>query len=197
MNFEIYKHKLDLNIDEINSNLSTVFGLEKFKMPKLIHLTREQITYMLDRFGQKKNLPKIAVVSSVASCIFQNVGGSDDMPSTDVMAISYIMFTSDNLRLHSYVQEINRAIDVENVFSYAEDTGVAVPRQFVMRIRESMPEYLWDILINRHEFKVDTQIDDKEADRIIDKMFEDVIDYLQSSKNTHELLDDLNIESEN
>jgi len=106
-----------------------------FKAGSSVTLTVEQIQALLDEFIYMERVPEMALVSELANYIYINMGGTSKTPTKEVMAISYLMFASPNLRFKDMFKSVTTGIHFSTILAYLKDSDLAVATQYLVAVR--------------------------------------------------------------
>jgi len=121
-----------------------------FKAGSSVTLTVEQIQALLDEFIYMERIPEMALVSELANYIYINMGGTSKTPTKEVMAISYLMFASPNLRFKDMFKSVTTGIHFSTILAYLKDSDLAVATQYLVAVRNVInSDSIYDIVLDK------------------------------------------------
>jgi len=189
--FKIIK---DVDMKQSKHYLYDVFALDSFSRTDLGNPTKAQLLDLLKHYHGVLNIPKAELEAKIAMLMYENLGGTLDTPTTEIVAFMFCLLRTPNLQYETVVSSVSSCIHVSNVFYYFQETDKIVPWEFVegCQTRINDDTYM-DIVAQQVEFIVDREMSEKDIDEFDISLTDELEVFFNGEDTTRNVLKDLNI----
>jgi hypothetical protein len=189
-NFRILKEN---QTDLVKGKLWDIFELDSFKFEAgiTIEIQPKEIFAIVDKFEFVVKISESDLTSELAHYIFQSLGGNKKTPVQEVLAFSYVFFTSPNLRLPEIFKSFTHAIHFNTCLSYFKENSISVPTQYLTSIYELVKSKVtFDAVLSRHIDTAMIKMGDDEYTKWLDELPDKVEDYIKGVNATKNMFKD-------
>lgn len=186
-NFRILKDK---QTNHTEGKLWDVFELDSFHLKSglVVVIKPEEIFTIIDKFKFYTKIPESALISELTHYIFQSLGGSKDTPVQEVLAFSYTLFASPNLRLPEMFLSFTHAIHFNTCLSYLLENDVPTPNQYLSAIYELVKNRTtFDLVLSRYQDLLLVEMEDDAYSKWLEDLPNKVDDYIKGVNATKNL----------
>ena len=190
-NFRILKEPLC----GISGNFWDLFELDSFNFRSGTEsaLLEDQVISLIDEFEFVDSICEAGLLSEVIHYLYINFGGTDSTPAKEVLAFSYLLHSSPNLRLPDLLSSITYAIYFNTTLKFLYENNRAVAMKYMNTSLNSLnDDEIYGTIIRRYQLEVLSDMKDAEYIEWLDTTSQDVAEYIKgvnATKNIQKLLE--------
>lgn len=189
MKYSIFKNTPKQG-DQIN--LYNTFNLDSFN--KELRLDPEQIINILDEFKWEVYPNTARIMEYLISYLFENMGGSNETPTNEVMSFMYVLLNSPAFKFKEFLEGLQKAVNIDNIFRYIVENDFKPPEEYITLLQKSIScDPIFNVLRTRHSFQMTVGSTSEQVTLFIQNIEKEIFDYMEGAKsienNFNHLLD--------